>query len=171
MKTNRISASQERLLLFITAAGTFLISGRFDLFERIVDITNTYEAFELDEFIMVCIVLVFCQAILLHRRWSSLKQAKKSLESRNTELREALTEIRQLKGIIPICASCKKIRDDQGYWHQVEAYLSAHSEARFSHGICPACMDTLCRTMDEETVLPPGSKPPPTDQHASPAKD
>lgn len=57
------------------------------------------------------------------------------------ELREAIEKIRTLKGLIPICASCKKIRDDQGYWNQVEVYISEHSEAEFSHGICPDCAE------------------------------
>lgn len=53
-----------------------------------------------------------------------------------------LTELKQLRGIIPICASCKQIRDDQGYWNRLEAYITEHSQAAFSHSICPACMAT-----------------------------
>ncbi|MBF0557996.1 MAG: PAS domain-containing protein [Nitrospirae bacterium] len=49
------------------------------------------------------------------------------------------TEINKLKGLLPICASCKKIRNDKGYWEQIEVYVSSHSEAKFSHGICPDC--------------------------------
>lgn len=56
------------------------------------------------------------------------------------ELRSAGAEIKTLRGIIPICASCKKIRDDEGYWRQVEDYVSEHSEADFSHGLCPDCL-------------------------------
>ncbi len=59
------------------------------------------------------------------------------------ELQEALAQIRTLSGIVPICSSCKRIRDDAGYWRQVEAYVSAHSDARFTHGICPECMAKL----------------------------
>lgn len=55
------------------------------------------------------------------------------------KLRTALEQINTLKGFIPICASCKNVRDDQGYWHQVEEYVRAHSDAEFSHGICPDC--------------------------------
>ncbi|UCD81708.1 MAG: hypothetical protein JSW26_09880 [Desulfobacterales bacterium] len=55
------------------------------------------------------------------------------------ELREAGAKIKSLKGLIPICASCKKIRDDQGFWQQIEKYVREHSEANFSHGICPEC--------------------------------
>ena len=59
------------------------------------------------------------------------------------ELQKALAEIKTLKGIVPICASCKKIRDDQGFWNQIEAYVREHSEAEFSHGLCPDCARTL----------------------------
>jgi len=62
------------------------------------------------------------------------------------ELQEALAKIRQLSGMLPICASCKKVRDDKGYWSQIETYISKHSEAEFSHGLCPDCAK---RTMDE----------------------
>lgn len=59
------------------------------------------------------------------------------------QLAQALERIQTLQGIIPICASCKKIRDDQGYWHQVEAYVREHTLAEFSHGICPECIRRL----------------------------
>lgn len=59
------------------------------------------------------------------------------------ELQGALEQIRTLRGILPICAHCKKIRDDHGFWEQVEAYVSRHTEAEFSHGICPDCMKTI----------------------------
>jgi hypothetical protein len=56
---------------------------------------------------------------------------------------EAVAHIKRLRGLLPICASCKKIRDDRGYWSQMEIYISQHSEADFSHSICPDCMKTL----------------------------
>ncbi len=59
------------------------------------------------------------------------------------ELTEALTRIKQLKKLLPICPSCKKIRDDEGYWNNLETYLSKHSNAEFSHGICRDCMKKL----------------------------
>jgi len=66
-----------------------------------------------------------------------------ALAGKIEELRQALDQIKTLHGILPICANCKKIRDDRGYWNQVEAYISRHSEARFTHGICPDCMKKL----------------------------
>ena len=61
------------------------------------------------------------------------------LEVRNRELEQALEDVRTLSGIVPICSYCKQIRDDRGYWNHLESYLSRHTEARFSHGVCPAC--------------------------------
>jgi len=71
------------------------------------------------------------------------KQTEEERERLVAELREALDKIKTLRGLIPICASCKKIRDDKGYWNQVESYVSEHSLAEFSHGICPDCAKKL----------------------------
>ncbi len=62
------------------------------------------------------------------------------------ELEDALTRVKQLRGLLPICAYCKKIRNDQNYWQQVECYVAEHSEAQFSHGICPECYDRVVKT-------------------------
>jgi len=68
---------------------------------------------------------------------------QEALSRQVTELEEALARVRQLEGILPICTYCKKIRDDGDYWQQVETYIARHSEARFSHGICPCCWDSV----------------------------
>lgn len=65
------------------------------------------------------------------------------LSSTMQALESALKEVKRLNGLLPICASCKKIRDDKGYWKQVEMYLEEHSDATFSHGICPDCSEAL----------------------------
>ena len=61
----------------------------------------------------------------------------------NGELKKALDKVNTLSGMLPICAHCKKIRDDQGYWNQVEVYIKNHSDAEFTHGICPDCVAKL----------------------------
>jgi PAS domain S-box-containing protein len=71
------------------------------------------------------------------------KRAEEEREKLVRDLQKALSEVKMLKGILPICASCKKIRDDKGYWNQVEVYIRDHSEAEFSHGICPECKEKL----------------------------
>jgi sigma-B regulation protein RsbU (phosphoserine phosphatase) len=64
-----------------------------------------------------------------------------SLADRVRELEDAISQIKQLQGLLPICSYCKKIRDDQNYWQQVETYITGHSEAQFSHGVCPDCYE------------------------------
>jgi CheY-like chemotaxis protein len=68
------------------------------------------------------------------------------------ELQEALAKIKTLSGLIPICAWCKKIRDDKGYWQAVEKYISEHSQAEFTHGMCPDCYNKAMAEMDSETT-------------------
>ncbi|MFZ5775334.1 MAG: c-type heme family protein [Thermodesulfobacteriota bacterium] len=65
------------------------------------------------------------------------------VQERTRELSEALANIRTLKGLLPICSSCKKIRNDQGYWDRIETYIQTHTDASFTHGICPGCMKQL----------------------------
>jgi PAS domain S-box-containing protein len=67
------------------------------------------------------------------------KKAEEEKETLIAELRESLDKIKTLSGMLPICSSCKKIRNDKGYWEQIDVYISSHSEAEFSHGICPDC--------------------------------
>lgn len=68
------------------------------------------------------------------------KNRERELENTVEKLRKAISELKTLSGLLPICSYCKKIRDDQGYWQQVEAYIAEHSEAGFSHSICPECL-------------------------------
>jgi PAS domain S-box-containing protein len=71
------------------------------------------------------------------------KRAEEERERLIIELRDALSTIRTLRGMLPICSSCKKIRNDDGYWEQIDVYIRDHSEAEFSHGICPECAKKL----------------------------
>jgi DNA-binding response OmpR family regulator len=86
----------------------------------------------------------------LQRAKADLERTKAELERNNQDLERlleenqmALSEIKILRGILPICSSCKKIRDDEGYWTQIESYIQAHSYAEFSHGLCMDCAKKL----------------------------
>ncbi|MCG3206888.1 MAG: hypothetical protein FOGNACKC_00487 [Anaerolineae bacterium] len=81
------------------------------------------------------------------------KLAEAEMERLIAELQQTLAQVKQLSGMLPICANCKNIRDDRGYWQQVEVYIRDHSEANFSHGICPDCMKKLYP--DLYHLLPP----------------
>ena len=72
-------------------------------------------------------------------------QLQKILAERVRELEVALTSVKMLQGLLPICLYCKKIRDDRNYWQQVDKYVADHSEARFSHGICPECYEKVVK--------------------------
>jgi hypothetical protein len=84
-----------------------------------------------------------CSFIILVRDISRRKQVEMEKEKLILELKEAMSKIKVLSGLLPICSSCKKIRNDKGYWDQLEAYISSHSEAKLSHSICPECAKKL----------------------------
>lgn len=86
-------------------------------------------------------------AYTFFRLLAQLEQAQVEKESVILELQAALANVKRLSGLLPICASCKKIRDDEGYWHQVEVYIQSHTEADFSHGTCPDCVRKLYPTL------------------------
>jgi PAS domain S-box-containing protein len=77
------------------------------------------------------------------------KRAEEERERLIRELQEAMAKIKVLGGLLPICATCKKIRDDKGYWKQIEEYIADHSEAQFTHGICSECARKIHPDWDE----------------------
>jgi DNA-binding response OmpR family regulator len=89
--------------------------------------------------------------VRIKRAEDALREKEKEQQKLISELQEALAEIKTLKGFIPICATCKKIRDDEGYWNQLEAYISEHTDAVFSHGMCPECAEKYREEIKELT--------------------
>jgi ABC-type multidrug transport system fused ATPase/permease subunit len=92
-------------------------------------------------FVIVVIVLLF--GYISQRMANKITNAYKKEREITEKLEGSLQEIKVLRGILPICASCKKIRDDHGYWRQIENYIRKHSEAEFSHSLCPVCEKRL----------------------------
>ena len=87
-----------------------------------------------------------CNRLELHARIKvghRIAALQKNVADRVVELERALSRVKLLQGLLPICSYCKKVRDDQNYWQQVDSYISKHSEVEFSHGICPGCYDRL----------------------------
>ena len=82
-------------------------------------------------------------AALLFMTLLKLEVAETKLKKRNRELEKALSNVEKLSGLLPICTNCKKIRDDKGYWNEVEVYIRDYSEVDFSHSICPDCIKAL----------------------------
>jgi C4-dicarboxylate-specific signal transduction histidine kinase len=84
----------------------------------------------------------------IRRRTNELQAANTGLKEKNQDLEAAMKEIKTLSGLLPICMHCKKIRDDKGYWQQMETYIHEHSDAQFSHSICRECADKFYPDMD-----------------------
>ena len=102
-------------------------------------------------FVLGALALPLCGLIALY----TIRNQRKAGTERErliAELQDALAQVKTLRGLIPICATCKKIRDDQGLWRQIESYIQEHSDADFSHGICPDCAAKILAELDE--VLP-----------------
>jgi len=78
--------------------------------------------------------------LLLAQYMREIQRQRDELSGKHAQLLEAMENLKQLQGLIPICSGCKKIRDDGGYWNEVEVYIRDHSEAEFSHGLCPDCV-------------------------------
>ncbi len=136
-------AKRDLLILLIAAFVVTIIAADFDWLEKIIEFTQRYENLELDEIITAFIFCVFALVIFSFRRLKELKYLNADLQEKTTELKKAFLEIKQLKGILPICSGCKKIRDDKGYWNRIESYISTHTDAEFSHGLCPECLEKL----------------------------
>lgn len=122
---------------------TFVISHQLNLFERIFVWSREHETWQVDECFTVAVILMICFGLYAFRRWQETLTWQKALGQKNTKLHQALQEVKTLEGILPICASCKKIRDDEGRWHPVEEYVRDRTKAEFSHGICPDCAKKL----------------------------
>ncbi len=123
------AASKDLVALLSICILLFALASIFHVFERFAEFHQKHGVGPIDDLIIVFAVLALALAVFSLRRW--------------TELRRALANIATLQGLIPICASCNKIRDDVGYWNRLEFYIETHSEAELFHTICPMCLKKL----------------------------
>ncbi len=129
---------------FQLVAIDFLMLGPLDTYHYSLEVVARFNA--------IYVIL----GLVAYALESSRERYYNQMLREKVELEGALAEVNTLSGLLPICASCKKIRDDQGYWNQIESYIQAHSDAEFSHGICPDCAQRLY----PEISLPDGEKNP-----------
>ena len=117
------------------------------------------------QLVMTAYIMVNLIGIIISRRHNGERRKRylilTDLQRTNNDLAKALAEIKTLRGIVPICAKCKKIRDDKGYWNQLEKYMETHLDAEFSHGICPQCMQELYPELADEVSERQNVKPEP----------
>ncbi len=123
------AALKDLIALLSISILLFAFASLFHVFERFADFHERHGVGPIDDLIIAFAVWALALAIFSLRRWA--------------ELRRALANIVTLQGLIPICASCHKIRDDVGYWNRLEFYIETHSEAELFHTICPTCLKKL----------------------------
>ena len=98
------------------------------------------------------------------REWTLLTDRREAVAAQKVliaELEDALSKVKTLSGLLPICSGCSKIRDDKGYWSQVEGYIQEHTDAQFTHGLCPDCVRKYFPEMEAANLPPAGSINPP----------
>ena len=137
------SSIRELAVILVTGFLLFIFAARFDILEKIVEFARRHENYEIDEFMTLIAFSFFGVLVFSWRRWRDIRTLSNNLLLRNTELKDALEQIKTLQGILPICSNCKKIRDENNVWHQMESYVSNHTKAQFSHGLCPDCAGRL----------------------------
>jgi len=133
----------ELAAIFVFSAAVIFIAVRIDFLKLVMTVMQRYGALEMEAFIAGTLFLVTALTVFSVRRLIAFRKVNAVLVKRNLELEKAMAEIKELRGLIPICSVCKKIRDDEDSWHQIEAYIESHSHAEFTHGICPECMRML----------------------------
>lgn len=149
------------LLFLIEYFAPSLVLSYGDRDERFIDI---YITFLVATFVITQIIVMILQAYRDERARADAMNRRISknleeLQQTNRALANALSEVKTLSGLLPICASCQKIRDDRGYWDRIETYIQAHSEATFSHSLCPECAQRLYPDIFPEGEYPePDSK-------------
>jgi CheY-like chemotaxis protein len=112
-------------------------------------VTKPFNAPELLARVRTHIELTNARKLIQHRN-RELARKNDALEKMNAELQSALARIKTLEGILPICSYCNKIRDENGIWKQLETYISNHSSAEFSHGICPTCIQRYHPDLEDD---------------------
>lgn len=133
------------ILFLIEYLAPFLVQPYASRGERFIDL---YVTFLLATFVITQIILMILKAYREERARAEamnqrLSENLEALQQTNRNLEKALTEVKTLSGLLPICASCQKIRNDRGYWDRIETYIQNHSEATFSHSLCPDCARQL----------------------------
>lgn len=122
------------------AVVVFLVSSQLDLAEDLIALSVRNEHLQMDEILSVLVYAIAALGLIAGLRWREALAAVRREQQLNRDLQSAMGEIRALEGILPVCSFCKRIRDDEGHWQQMEVYIRDRSSADFSHGICEDCM-------------------------------
>jgi uncharacterized membrane protein YcjF (UPF0283 family) len=146
MKSRNSRAFRDLIILIVVSLLTLAGSLWIDPFARTVSWIYQHDNWKMDELFTFVLVLVIALAVYSWRRWHELEEEirqRQKVQDLNRELAVSLettrTEVRTLRGILPICESCQRIQDGANSWITLELYLQAQSQTRFAHGLCPEC--------------------------------
>jgi hypothetical protein len=137
---------QDIVVIAILAILVFAFSAAFDIFNAVIAWVYRHDTWQLDELFSVSIFLVAAMGFYAWRRNRELTEQIRRREQAEAEkahlipeLETALADVYALKKLLPFCISCRRVREDSGYWNQVEEYLESHFSTRFDDGLCPDC--------------------------------
>jgi len=133
-------------IIFLTAMGI----GPESVFKGYESGAVDYLVKPINPFILCSKVRVFCE---LYSQKQIIERQLAEIRENNSQLERQLAEIRTLRGLLPICSGCKRVRNDQGYWEELEHYVRQYSDAQFSHGLCPSCARRLYPELAAEGVF------------------
>jgi hypothetical protein len=139
-------------IISATLVFSFLLFSTFDVLEIIVDFSQRHEEYEIDELLSTLIVFAICLVLFSWRRIKETDSARLSIEQKNSELQQALNDVKTLQGVLPVCSYCNKIRDDHGTWNDLQSYINDNLDAEFSHGACPDCFDIRMKELKESEL-------------------
>jgi len=135
------------LSMLLCSLSTFMIVG----FMKGMSFVSVHERYSLNDLIATFVVSAIFVVLMDRVRYHSWQNTRKIVEQRE-ELAKAMANVKQLSGLLPICSHCKQIRDDSGYWQQLEKYIGDHSTVEFSHSLCPQCVTKLYPEMAAEIL-------------------
>lgn len=148
--SHRPQAAIDLFVIILLSLMILSVSATFDFFNKVITWIYRHDTWQLDELFTVSIFLIFALAFYAWRRHKEFLSETRQREYAEAEkarlipqLQSALNDVSRLKKLLPICASCKKIRDDSGYWSQVEVYIEAQFHTKLDDGICPDCAKKL----------------------------
>lgn len=148
----RNRAAMDALILLLLALPFYFLARHYDILERLAAFTHAHEDYELDELISLAVFCAFLLLVYSARRTRDLLNYSRELKEANRRLSQTLEEIDRLRRLLPVCAGCKKVRNDEGYWQEVDAYLTRYHLARITHGLCPDCMAKYYPEVSSELV-------------------
>lgn len=149
------AASTDLLIIAILSVLLFAVAASFDVFNAIIGWIYAHDTRQLDELFTVMMFWTLAFLVYTWRRKRELMSEIRRRETAELGRTQAQDEVKVLTRLLPVCAWCKKIRDDQGYWNQLEEYVGKQTGTKISHGICPECAEKMMADVEASAPAAP----------------